>query len=239
MLHKTLSSLSWLFRIWWNLWIKWYVQFIFFTFTHAYTGLLNSRFMILDNTEKHQMHCWYFSLRLVRHIISVGTQEPFLIINWFALHFMHLADKSHLQCIQAIYIYIYIYIYIVSMCVPWELNPWPFALLTQCSTTEPQEQEQEHWAWYSWCFISSFWASACFCIADIRNTNMYCFLWQIYSAVAEGMMLYLSFEFEVWIEKEFKMNSDSWTNEPILLNQVHDSTSYLFISESLLYSPPV
>ncbi len=30
----------------------------------------------------------------------------------------------------------------VSMCVPWELNPWPFALLTQCSTAEPQEQEQ-------------------------------------------------------------------------------------------------
>ncbi len=27
----------------------------------------------------------------------------------------------------------------VSMCVPWELNPQPFALLTQCFTTEPQE----------------------------------------------------------------------------------------------------
>ncbi len=25
------------------------------------------------------------------------------------------------------------------MCVPWELNPQPFALLTQCSTTETQE----------------------------------------------------------------------------------------------------
>ncbi len=31
-------------------------------------------------------------------------------------------------------------IYILSVCViPWELNPQPFALLTQCSTTEPQE----------------------------------------------------------------------------------------------------
>ncbi len=28
----------------------------------------------------------------------------------------------------------------ISMCVPWELNPQPFVLLTQCSTTEPQEQ---------------------------------------------------------------------------------------------------
>ncbi len=29
--------------------------------------------------------------------------------------------------------------YFVSMFVLWELNPKPFALLTQCSTTEPQE----------------------------------------------------------------------------------------------------
>ncbi len=31
------------------------------------------------------------------------------------------------------------YTFSVSMCVPWELNPQPFALLTQFSTTEPQE----------------------------------------------------------------------------------------------------
>ncbi len=31
-----------------------------------------------------------------------------------------------------------------SMCVPWELNPQPFALLTQCSTTKPQEQTQNN-----------------------------------------------------------------------------------------------
>ncbi len=30
--------------------------------------------------------------------------------------------------------------FIVSMCVRWELNSCPFALLTQCFTTEPQEQ---------------------------------------------------------------------------------------------------
>ncbi len=49
---------------------------------------------------------------------------------------MHLADafiQSDLQCIQAIHFF-------VIMCVPWELNPQPFALLTQCSTTEPQDQ---------------------------------------------------------------------------------------------------
>ncbi len=31
------------------------------------------------------------------------------------------------------------YTFFISMCVPWELNPRPFALLTQCSTTEPHE----------------------------------------------------------------------------------------------------
>ncbi len=30
------------------------------------------------------------------------------------------------------------------MCVPWELNPQPFALLTQCSTTEPQEHNHSY-----------------------------------------------------------------------------------------------
>ncbi len=49
---------------------------------------------------------------------------------------MHLTDafiQSDLQYIQVIHFFI-------SMCVPSELNPQPFALLTQCSTTEPQEQ---------------------------------------------------------------------------------------------------
>ncbi len=48
--------------------------------------------------------------------------------------FMHLADafiQSDVQGIQAKHF--------VSICVLWELNPQLFALLTQCSTTEPQE----------------------------------------------------------------------------------------------------
>ncbi len=47
--------------------------------------------------------------------------------------FMHLADafiQSDLQYIQVMH-------------VPWELNPQPFVLLTQCSTTEPQEHSQQ------------------------------------------------------------------------------------------------
>ncbi len=53
----------------------------------------------------------------------------------FTFTCMHLADafiQSDLQCVQAIHFFI-------CMCVPWELNLQPFAVLTQCSTTEPQE----------------------------------------------------------------------------------------------------
>ncbi len=49
--------------------------------------------------------------------------------------FMHLADAFIESDIQAIHFYTFF----VSMCVPWEFNPQPFALLTQCSTSEPQE----------------------------------------------------------------------------------------------------
>ncbi len=47
---------------------------------------------------------------------------------------MHLADafiQSDLQCIQAIHVF-------VSVCSQ-GIEPTTFALLTQCSTTEPQE----------------------------------------------------------------------------------------------------
>ncbi len=47
--------------------------------------------------------------------------------------FMHLADafiQSDLKLHSG-------YTFLISTCVPWESNPQPFALLTQCSTTEP------------------------------------------------------------------------------------------------------
>ncbi len=48
------------------------------------------------------------------------------------LPFMHLADTypKRLTVHSG-------YTFFNSMCVSWELNPQPFALLTQCSTTEP------------------------------------------------------------------------------------------------------
>ncbi len=54
------------------------------------------------------------------------------VLGLFTFTFMHLADafiQSDLQLHSG---------YTFSLvCVPWESNPQPFALLTQCSTTEP------------------------------------------------------------------------------------------------------
>ncbi len=49
---------------------------------------------------------------------------------------MHLADAFIQSDLHSGYTFFFIII-----CVPWELNPQPFALLTQCSTTEPQEHQ--------------------------------------------------------------------------------------------------
>ncbi len=51
---------------------------------------------------------------------------------------MHLAD-AFIQTQSDLQSAFRLYIFFVSMCVPWELNPQHFALLTQCSTTEPQQ----------------------------------------------------------------------------------------------------
>ncbi len=51
-------------------------------------------------------------------------------IMWHPFTFTHLADafiQSNIQRIQAIHF--------LSVCVPCNLNPEPFALLTQCSST--------------------------------------------------------------------------------------------------------
>ncbi len=53
-------------------------------------------------------------------------------INNINLHLCDAFIQSDLQCIQVIHVFI-------STCVSWESNPQPFALLTQCFTTEPQE----------------------------------------------------------------------------------------------------
>ncbi len=61
------------------------------------------------------------------------------ILHYTILHVqihLHLSDALSKATYSAFRLYMFI-----SMCVPWESNPQPFALLTQCSTTEPQEQK--------------------------------------------------------------------------------------------------
>ncbi len=64
------------------------------------------------------------------------------MIEKHSFTFTHLADafiQSDLQLHS-------VYTFLISMCVPWESNPQPFALLTQCSTTEPHRNTvgEEH-----------------------------------------------------------------------------------------------
>ncbi len=69
---------------------------------------------------------------------------------------MHIADAF-------IQIDFYSYTFFVSMCVPWELNLQPFALLKQCSTTEPQKHN--NWSkiilFYGIVVFLIFWVGLC------------------------------------------------------------------------------
>ncbi len=51
----------------------------------------------------------------------------FLFYAYRSLNYAWILWKSNRLTVLAIH-YIYIYLFIVSMCVPWELNPLPFAL---------------------------------------------------------------------------------------------------------------
>ncbi len=61
------------------------------------------------------------------------TEATNIMDRGLAFTFMHLADafiQSDLQLHSG-------YTFLISMCVPWESNPQPFALLMQCSNTDP------------------------------------------------------------------------------------------------------
>ncbi len=75
-----------------------------------------------------------FSLNLFQN--SKLISQFLLIYSDFTFTFMHLADafiQSDLQLHSG-------YTFLISICVPWESNLQPFALLTQCSTTEPHRK---------------------------------------------------------------------------------------------------
>ncbi len=112
--------------------------------------------------------CWKWLCRL----IFCGNHNKVLFIRFFSedsLIKRKGKNKNWHVYVYFMYYYNIIYIYafsrcfypmrltvhsdynfFVSMCVPWELNPQPFVLLTQCFTTEPQEH---------WCIINVFTAA--------------------------------------------------------------------------------
>ncbi len=70
-----------------------------------------------------RMHLGYFNYMRNLHVH----------IEWFIIYIYAFSRRFYPKRITiAVRLYIFI-----SMCVPWESNPQPFALLTQCSTTEP------------------------------------------------------------------------------------------------------
>ncbi len=85
---------------------------------------------------------------------------------------MHLTDtfiQSDLQSIQVIPCF-------VSMVVPWESNPQPFALLTQCSTTEPHRNT--YTIYYRANLGVSVWMSECGLYVVVKNGVCSCNIWE-------------------------------------------------------------
>ncbi len=109
----------------------WRLTILFYFFINVCQILLNCLIMF---------NCLYLtSARTLKSRAAqrLNSKSRLLHFDWL-FTFMHWADACDL---------LRLYIF-VSMCVPWELNPQLFALLTQCSTTEPQEHIfQTFWHW--------------------------------------------------------------------------------------------
>ncbi len=74
--------------------------------------------------------CTFFHMH-----ISLIIPVLYFFIIWLT-HYIYIYAFSRRFYPKRLTITFRLYIFI-SMCVPWELNPQLFALLTQCSTTEP------------------------------------------------------------------------------------------------------
>ncbi len=85
------------------------------------------RYFTINRENENKLYC-----QVCLHIRGICYSDRNMNAG-YTFTFMHLADafiQSDLQYIQVMH-------------VPWELNPQPFVLLTQCSTTEPQEHSQQ------------------------------------------------------------------------------------------------
>ncbi len=85
------------------------------------------RYFTINRENENKLYC-----QVCLHIRGICYSDRNMNAG-YKFTFMHLADtfiQSDLQYIQVMH-------------VPWELNPQPSVLLTQCSTTEPQEHRQQ------------------------------------------------------------------------------------------------
>ncbi len=76
---------------------------------------------------RHEIFIIVFSIQRIFYVLYFDL-SIYIYIYAFSRHFYPKQLTGHSG-----------YTLFVSMCVPWDLNPQPFALLTQYSTTEPQE----------------------------------------------------------------------------------------------------
>ncbi len=90
---------------------------------------------------KQQLCLWFYSILFSYRIVTLSarvfkhTHRIMLVfITNHTFTFMHLADAFIQSDLQLHSGYTF---FLISMCVPWESNPQPFALQMQCSTTEP------------------------------------------------------------------------------------------------------
>ncbi len=106
--------------------------------THPDHKMSPFRHLVLKrlNISSHYLHvskeCYFIHICIISIIFCIKRFISFT----FTFTFMHLADafiQSDLQCI--IHGYTFFYQYVCSL----GIEPTTFALLTQCSTTEPQE----------------------------------------------------------------------------------------------------
>ncbi len=104
--------------------------------TQLYIFMFSKRKKQFWNSNEHILSYIFFGVYEVRwrhKTVWVWHIAKLLPLLHFTFTFMHLADafiQSDLQLHSG-------YTFLISTCVPWESNPQPFALLTQCSTTEP------------------------------------------------------------------------------------------------------
>ncbi len=117
--------------------------FIWHSLTYTYYLTFNHFSNIILWSTNNTVPRFPFDISHVLRQISI-RKTIFFLFNW-SLFQSHRYNSTSIGSDQYICMHLATYtafrVYIFfSMCVPWELNPQPFVLLTQCSTTEPLEQ---------------------------------------------------------------------------------------------------